>query len=1000
MEIPTFLINNLLLGGVGGTLFTVIGLLLAKFIWGRYSSRLSFAVEENLNLASQWSALCTSQRDLFKKLRSRWQSDRDVWEKEIADKDAMIAKLSAKPGASGGSSNALASLSAAEMQRIKELEAILKERDAEILALKRSEEAATKKVSLAATGISSEAESHHKVQIQDLEQDLIDTHDELHDLREGYRKQSDLIESLEARLINGPASPDDSARAESELARLKEDSAHSGAVSAKEDQLNAIAKQRGRELQQAKALQLSLLGEVNRERKLRAELEANDSSEELKAELMELKLELEARDTQIEDLKTTLDDSRATLADNESKLEEVANIERRKASIQAELNDACHEMYDVRSALNERLDEISILESLVEELEPLADETVRLYSDVDDTRHELSDVRLAYNESISVRDKLQAQMEELEAIIEDRTSEVNDLSAEVRQQRDTIRTLKNTLAEQEGELEALNEESSGIHARIASKETLIAEQQLRVTDLESALTKRYKEINEVRISSGDHERAAMYHESRADKLQAELDRRAQSFEESDHRVSTAEEALREANEKISDLTARLEESESSLTVLKSEISDVSTAKEDNIRELEKARNRIEVLEEAAREREEQLSSLEFEFQKKNTEANSLDSNIARLSSELEDARNEKQFSVSAVQELEDALKESDQATLALSAEVEKKDAELSSFQAEVSDLQEKLTRFEEESASAATRITELEGELESTQSQLLSTEARLAESPDKERVSELQAEIDKNRRDLEHYNSQRSQSVEEIEKLRTKVAGRGDTIRELKGQISDIMMQRATRDDEIVLLKDKLRAIESELKAADASSKQVLNASLQGQSETALDIEAAIKETLDEEEASHVEGLSLDDLDDEKQGHHSPSENEQEAEDSSADEARGDDEDSVVYFEEGNAALTDAGLAKIDQCARLSRRSRGKLGISVIGFAGPEGTSDFTESLSARRADAVRERLLERGVAQSLISVRSAGQDRRFTDWKARRVELVLAPRAVAEVVN
>ena len=34
------------------------------------------------------------------------------------------------------------------------------------------------------------------------------------------------------------------------------------------------------------------------------------------------------------------------------------------------------------------------------------------------------------------------------------------------------------------------------------------------------------------------------------------------------------------------------------------------------------------------------------------------------------------------------------------------------------------------------------------------------------------------------------------------------------------------------------------------------------------------------------------------------------------------------------------------------------------------------------------------------MKVRAAGQDRRFSDWKARRVEMIVAPIAVAETVN
>ena len=112
------------------------------------------------------------------------------------------------------------------------------------------------------------------------------------------------------------------------------------------------------------------------------------------------------------------------------------------------------------------------------------------------------------------------------------------------------------------------------------------------------------------------------------------------------------------------------------------------------------------------------------------------------------------------------------------------------------------------------------------------------------------------------------------------------------------------------------------------------------------------------------------------------------------------DDDMAVYFDESGDGLSEDALKKIDSCARSFRQSGKKMELTVIGFAGSEGTSNFIEALAARRADSVRQRLLQRGVPQSSINVQSAGQDRRFSDWKARRVEMILAPQAVAERIN
>ena len=67
-DLSFFLLKNWLPVGVSAIVFFSIGLLLAKMTWGRYTQRLNYAVEENMSLASQWSSLGSSQRDLFKKL--------------------------------------------------------------------------------------------------------------------------------------------------------------------------------------------------------------------------------------------------------------------------------------------------------------------------------------------------------------------------------------------------------------------------------------------------------------------------------------------------------------------------------------------------------------------------------------------------------------------------------------------------------------------------------------------------------------------------------------------------------------------------------------------------------------------------------------------------------------------------------------------------------------------------------------------------------------------
>lgn len=931
-DFTLFLLKNWLPVGIASIAFFLIGLLVAKFIWGRWSQRLAFAVEENLNLASQWNALGSSQRDLFKKLRARWQADRDVWESRlvetesiVAQKDARITQLTGELNASGKSVPAEVQLDAGLLAEIESLKSEIRLQEEANRKLQEEVAAPPQPVPLIAQAKADEESSDLQTRITDLEKDLIDTHDELHQVRADYMKQVELVEVLESRLEEGTSveAPTASPR--------------------KVEQLSALLGQRSDDLVNFRS-EIKALRERNSE--LQAELVEAQKSEELVNELEKAQVSLKStemkladRDSDIARLRLDVEAKEAEaekLTDEISaaaaKIAEAEILERRRVSLQADLNDSSHEMYDVRRALNERLDEIEMLEARLDELEPIEAAHEAMTQELKDSRHELSDVRLAYNEKIVELETQKAEMEELEAIIEDRGAEVSDLSDEVRQKRDELRLLKNTLAETEGELEAITEEAKSFTATLGGKEAFLKEQALRISDLESALTERYTELNSVRSEFDGENKTARYHESRADQLEAELQRREKQFEESDARVATAEEAVETAKIQIQELSDRLAESEKSMEDLQSSLVTLSREKDETLRELEMATKRVTELEEATREREEHITSIEQEWREGTQHAETLERQIGKLNVEMDQARDNREHTQVAIEELEEALKSSDDRVLELSSDLEKKSTELYDVKAE---------------------------------------------------LAELRLHADGG-----------SETADEISQLERKVEKRGEAIRDLQNEVSNIMMQRTARDNEVAALKDKLREVERELSKA----RELSSSSSGGSSATPpsiRDLEAALQQSL-ADEASKSEGKSLDHLDRtdkpieaarnvKTEAHHASSEPE--------------DDDHVAYFDESSVTLSEKSVEKIDAFARQIRRSN-KVAVSVIGFAGAEGTADLTESLSARRADAVRERLLERGVPQSKIEVKSSGQDRKFTNWRARRVELVAVPVAVAEAVN
>ncbi len=1156
-----FLLKSLLPVGVLAILFFGIGLLLAKFIWGRFQQRLNNAVEENMNLASQWSVLAVSQQDLFKKLRVRWQSDRDAFDAVLAEKEQLIARLGVGLKATGADLSGIPAISAEDVAaraKVRELESALATEKAEVARLReeadRSEMPILPFAVLDGSSTPSSGEEDFASRIRDLEQDLIDTHDELHRVRSDYEKQVKLVESLESKLIAVPvpvaaaASPEiaqmmallaqraretkarrdrlQGQRTEASLANTAEiaeiSARHAEAMesielrraelearfSEEKDALENLLAQRARETKAqrdrflgqrteaflANAAEMAEISARHAEaiesvEQGRALLEARFSEEKdaLENLLAEAGVAAESRQAELARLEKMLADRETELAEACEKLEEIEVLRRRRGSLQAELNDAHHELYDVRRALNLRIEEMGLLDGRLSELSEVGAQNLALARDLEatreqlagslqslasaevvrdqasaslveleallesertvasavatqlnETRRELSEVRIALSAKSDEYQTALAQMEELEAIISDRSAEVNDLSTELRQQRDLARQLKNTLAETQGELEALNEESRALNAGVKARAAFAEEQQARVAALELALSERYHELNRVRVDAEEHSRKARHHESRATQLEAELDRRGAEFEASFSRVATAEEALEASNARIAALSGQLEMAGISLGELRQELEGVSREKDETLRGLERAGRRVAELEEAALKREVQLVEIERELAEARSFGGDLERKFERLQVELETAREERSLSSASVSELEEALRASDDRTLQLASRLDEKEGEVAALSAELEKLQTLVDERTTGESEAQARIEALESEIETRLAELRREHEAINETGALEitlqadEIAKLReqlaadsethaAEIARIRGELteesalsldeieklhvqlaaetgrfEEESALRQASLAEIEDLREKLAARSESIRDLQNQISAVMMQRDSRDSELSALKDKLRAMEETLRDLPGFG---VNAFVKPPviQVDPVALEAATL-NLVSETATEV-GISLDALTS-THSHHPPKPASEASPEPASSAWTGNDEDLTVFFNESASVPSQAEIEKIDRCARSVRRLGRRVEVTVIGYAGSEGSSDFNESVSARRADAVRERLVERGVSQAVVKVKAAGQDRRFSDWKARRVEMIVAPIAVAETVN
>jgi outer membrane protein OmpA-like peptidoglycan-associated protein len=418
----------------------------------------------------------------------------------------------------------------------------------------------------------------------------------------------------------------------------------------------------------------------------------------------------------------------------------------------------------------------------------------------------------------------------------------------------------------------------------------------------------------------------------------------------------------------------------------------------------------------------------------------LEQRIEQLQTEVEEAQVHRDDARESISKLEASLSSSDERVMDLSRQIEEKDQELGDWKSQVDALaeehsqhQEKLREAEQVAASAKAEYEERLATASLDAKTLQEKQGGLVSQHSKEleRLKKTWAEKEAITKSL---SQQREKGVAEIERLRLKVSKRGQSIRDLQNEVSSIMMQRANRDDEIAMLKNKLRAVESELEDARKATKAVSNMAV-AESPSLKSFEKTLQLTLSEEMAKGP-GKPLDQIEsDEEQAlvaNHEvpkpkkvlnlqapvPTESEggierkepepkaapvasvEEPQESEPVPENQKSSSPEILFGEQSAELSGEAKQAIDEMARKIRKGANRLAVSIIGFAGAEGSPDYSERLSAQRADAVRERLLARGVAQTMLTVRGAGQDRRFTDARARRVELILESKAVAEAVN
>jgi outer membrane protein OmpA-like peptidoglycan-associated protein len=105
-----------------------------------------------------------------------------------------------------------------------------------------------------------------------------------------------------------------------------------------------------------------------------------------------------------------------------------------------------------------------------------------------------------------------------------------------------------------------------------------------------------------------------------------------------------------------------------------------------------------------------------------------------------------------------------------------------------------------------------------------------------------------------------------------------------------------------------------------------------------------------------------------------------------------------VLFQTGKWDLKAGAMAKLDQIAEALRGKEQPM--VVFGFTDNVGTRDFNLDLSQKRANSVRDYLVQRGIPQDLVTAQGKGPDSPISDNSSvegrasnRRVEIVVQPK-------
>ena len=489
--------------------------------------------------------------------------------------------------------------------------------------------------------------------------------------------------------------------------------------------------------------------------------------------------ELSKQSEELERLKDKLSQSEMLVRNLTAQLEE--------ANDNNDLSDFVKRIKELESQLEEKSKEeetggtspeveekLAQAEKVIQDFEKTKEELKTAKEDFADLQFKKSQLEEELNTTketfYNLRDKVTALEEEknkLEYKLIERDSAYDDLYC-------TLNTTSSELASANSELELLKQSSEGqskviTQLEIAKQE--LSEKTLEYNNLVVDFEKKQKEMGGLQEKLND--------------VLADLEAKTIELNSCNDRVQLLDDACKESDKSIEDLTAKVSKLEKELSSKQEEINVLSenTSSE--------SKGYLEKIDELTSE----VSDLQEQIKGYSTEVADLQAQVEELQSESEEY-----------------LKKDEEH----SAEVSQLQSQIGEYETEIAELQNQVKNYSENDEERSAKVSKLQSQIDDYETKVSDLQEQIKGYSEKDEehlaeVSKLQSQIGEYETDIADLNKQIKEYTEKIEALQSQDEGHTTEVSDLQEQIKGYSEQIKSLNETLVLKTDELEVKEKAL---------------------------------------------------------------------------------------------------------------------------------------------------------------------------------------------